>query len=96
MRAKTRATSAAVRARYGTASRFLGSLTIPSTAGVLTVHLFDLPGPKRVYAWLDPRKDEVVVVEHCAEISSPHEAVLAGRRRGTYRIDVARLPLTTT
>jgi hypothetical protein len=96
MRAKTRATAAAVRARYGTASRFLGSLTIPSTAGVLSVHLFDLPGPKRVYAWLDPTSDEVVVVEHCAEVSSPHQAVLAGRGRDTYRLKVESLALTAT
>jgi hypothetical protein len=96
MRAKTRATSAAVRARYGSPTRFLGSLTIPSAAGVVSLHLFDLPGPKRVYAWLDPTSDEVVVVEHCAAISSPHEAVLAARRRDTYRLKVASLALTPT
>jgi signal recognition particle receptor subunit beta len=96
MRAKTRATSAAVRARYGTVSRFLGSLTIRSTAGILSVHLFDLPGPKRVYAWLDPSSDEVVVDVHCADISSPHEAVVAGRRRDTYRLKVERVALTPT
>jgi hypothetical protein len=81
MRVKTRATSAAVWARYGTALRFFGSLTIPSTAGSLSLHLFDVPGPKRVYAWLDPSSDEAVVVEHCAGIGSPHEAVLAVSRR---------------
>jgi hypothetical protein len=85
MRAKTGATSGAVRARYGVVGRFLGSLPIATTAGTISVHFYDLPGPKRVYAWTNPSDNQVVMVEHCADISSPHEAVSAARRRHGLR-----------
>lgn len=67
-----------IRSRYGRAARFLASLTVAAATGRLRVHIFDLPGPARIYAWLSPTADKLMVIHHGGDIRSPKDAVMLG------------------
>jgi hypothetical protein len=75
MGAATDSVRIAIRSRYGRAARFLASLSVPMPNECLKVHIFDLPGPARIYAWLSTSTGTVVVVPHGDEVTSPKAAV---------------------
>jgi hypothetical protein len=66
----------AIRSLYGRAARFLASLTVTAATECLKVHIFDLPGPARIYAWLSPSAGTLLVIPHGGDIRSPKDAVM--------------------
>ncbi|HWE74237.1 MAG TPA: hypothetical protein VG328_13815 [Stellaceae bacterium] len=71
------AAMAVIRTRYGVAPRYRTLVTVATGSQPIEVGIFDLPDRRRIYGWLEPSSRGVVLVEHRAGSSSPHEAVLA-------------------
>lgn len=65
-----------IRSRYGRAARFLASINVVAATERLRVHIFDLPAPARIYAWLSPVTGKLMVIPHGGDIRSPKDAVL--------------------
>jgi hypothetical protein len=84
MGAATESVRIAIRSRYGRAARFLASLNVAAANECLKVHIFDLPGPTRIYAWRSPIGGELMVIPYGGAVRSPKAAVaFAAQQHGS-------------